>query len=166
MIVPHIIREFVADQVLGQIEYSYVYIRSYGFFPGAVMLVFNAYFLARGNTKIVLLGAVTMAISNVLLDYLLINGNHGFPEMGASGAAVASLCSDWIGMVFMTIAFVTGRYVLQQTILHRTAFGYAIHRFCLPLYKSLEFRHLLDLVRRIYLLCNNGGSCTCLPLFF
>ena len=94
MIVPHIIREFVADQVLGQIEYSYVYIRSYGFFPGAVMLVFNAYFMARGNTKIVLLGAVTMAISNVLLDYLLINGNHGFPEMGASGAAVASLCSD------------------------------------------------------------------------
>lgn len=44
-----------------------------------------------------------MAIVNIFLDYCLIFGNFGFPEMGISGAALASFCAEVSAFIFFTI---------------------------------------------------------------
>jgi Na+-driven multidrug efflux pump len=44
-----------------------------------------------------------MAIVNVFLDYCLIFGKLGFPEMGIGGAALASLCAEIAAASFFTI---------------------------------------------------------------
>lgn len=43
-----------------------------------------------------------MAIVNILLDYCLIFGKLGFPEMGIGGAALASFCAEVSAFVFFT----------------------------------------------------------------
>jgi putative MATE family efflux protein len=44
-----------------------------------------------------------MMISNVFLDYALIFGNFGFPELGIEGAAIASVCSEILALLFFVI---------------------------------------------------------------
>jgi Na+-driven multidrug efflux pump len=55
------------------------------------------------KTKILTAGAFVMAITNVILDYLLIFGNFGFPEMGLEGAAIASLISTFTSALFYVV---------------------------------------------------------------
>jgi len=50
-----------------------------------------------------------MAITNVFFDYALIFGNFGFPELGISGAAIASVIAEVSAMIFFiffTLKFV------------------------------------------------------------
>ncbi len=42
-------------------------------------------------------------VINVLLNYLLIFGLHGFPELGVEGAALGTLFSRWAMVLFMAI---------------------------------------------------------------
>lgn len=44
-----------------------------------------------------------MAVVNILLDYCLIFGNFGFPEMGIGGAALASFCAEVSAFIFFTV---------------------------------------------------------------
>lgn len=46
------------------------------------------------KTRILTVGAVVMVTVNILLNYLLIFGNYGFPRLGIAGAALASTLSE------------------------------------------------------------------------
>jgi Na+-driven multidrug efflux pump len=54
-----------------------------------------------GKTYVVLLSSVIIAFSNIGLDYVMIFGNFGFPELGLKGAAIASTAADGISMIFL-----------------------------------------------------------------
>ena len=49
------------------------------------------------------LNAVLMAMTNVLLDYLLIFGHAGFPKMGIQGAAIASVIAEAVSILFFVV---------------------------------------------------------------
>ncbi len=82
---------------------KFIEIRSYALFFAVFTLSINAYFFASGQTSKVLISSIVTAFSNVFLDYLLIFGHLGFPEMGLEGAAWASTIADGLGMI--TISF-------------------------------------------------------------
>jgi Na+-driven multidrug efflux pump len=67
-----------------------------------ISLSIQAFFLATGKTWVVLISSLITASSNVLLDYLMIFGKGGFPEMGLEGAAWASTLADLSGMLFLS----------------------------------------------------------------
>ena len=62
--------------------------------------MFRALFIGITRTKVLTLNAIVMALTNVLLDYLLIFGNCGFPELGVKGAAIASVMAEAVSIVF------------------------------------------------------------------
>ncbi len=78
-----------------EITYSRIMLR--GTFPVVLMVAFSTYFAGRGKTRVVL--GVTMAATlvNVVLDWVLIFGKFGFPEMGTAGAAYATIISQVLG---------------------------------------------------------------------
>ena len=69
----------------------------------AFNVMFRAFFVGIIKTKILTVGAFVMAITNIILDYLLIFGKFGFPEMGIEGAALASLLSTFASALFYVV---------------------------------------------------------------
>lgn len=57
-------------------------------------------FIGITRTKVLTLNAVLMAMTNVLLDYLLIFGHARFPKMGIQGAAIASVIAEAVSILF------------------------------------------------------------------
>jgi putative MATE family efflux protein len=82
---------------------DYLNWRIWGLFFSTVNVMFRAFFVGTTKTKVLTFNAVTMAIANVLFDYALIFGEWGFPEMGIGGAALASVISEAISVVFFVI---------------------------------------------------------------
>ncbi len=56
-----------------------------------------------GVTLPILITGVIKNILNIILDWLLIYGNLGFPAMGMQGAAIATLISNAVGSVFLVV---------------------------------------------------------------
>ncbi len=62
-----------------------------------ITLTINAAQRGAGNTKITMTTNLTANIVNVVLNYLLIGGNFGFPKLGIAGAALATMIGTFVG---------------------------------------------------------------------
>ena len=93
-------------------EMSFLKIRIWGLPFLYLFQMGNAFLVSSLNSRYLMIGFIAEALTNILLDYLLIFGNGGFPKMGFNGAALASVISEAIGFVVVFIVlFKTG---LQQ----------------------------------------------------
>lgn len=84
--------------VLGTI---YMRIVSIGIFFNMLMNIMNAILRGSGNTKTPLIGSLFVNFINIFLDWVLIFGRFGLPEMGVRGAAVATAIAQFSGFIFI-----------------------------------------------------------------
>ena len=78
-------------------EVAYARVLMLGAFPTILMATLSSFFAGRGQTGPVLRVNVLTTVVNVVLDYLWIFGRGGFPELGVSGAALATVTSQVVG---------------------------------------------------------------------
>ena len=79
---------------------------------GIVFVVFNflfrSFYVGISNTKVITYSTLLMAVVNIFLDWCLIFGHCGLPEMGIGGAALASLMAEIAAFGFFWVyTFVT-----------------------------------------------------------
>lgn len=71
---------------------------------GIIFVCFNYLFrylyIGLSNTKVITYSTIIMAMVNIVLDYILIFGKFGFPQMGVGGAALASVIAELSALVF------------------------------------------------------------------
>ncbi|PCJ57340.1 MAG: hypothetical protein COA73_10830, partial [Candidatus Hydrogenedentota bacterium] len=87
------------------LELEYFNIRLFGFIFVAWQAVLASFFMSIGRPKIPMLAALMANVSNVVLDYVLIFGKFGFPAMGISGAAIATVLSIILQVVVLQWIF-------------------------------------------------------------
>jgi putative MATE family efflux protein len=102
-IMPGAVLGYSKNQEIASLQGDYVQIRSFALFFAMITISIQALFLAKGKTWVVLMASIITALSNVVLDYGMIFGKLGFPEMGLKGAAWASTIADGMGMLFLVI---------------------------------------------------------------
>lgn len=93
----------VSSEAIKEGTVDFLNVRVFGFFFSFVNVMFRALFIGITRTKILTLSAVIMAVTNVLLDYLLIFGVGGFPEMRLLGAALASVIAEAVATLFFLV---------------------------------------------------------------
>ncbi len=74
-----------------------VYFQTLTFGVGGNLLAaaLSSFYSGRGKTRIVMIVDCTAAVANIILDYLLIFGVGGIPELGIMGAAIATNICLW-----------------------------------------------------------------------
>jgi MATE family multidrug resistance protein len=76
----------------------------------------TAFFAGRGRTSVVMAGHLVGNTCNVLLNWMLIFGRCGFPEMGIRGAAIASVVSGFVcPAIMLTLYFSPANHRVYQT---------------------------------------------------
>ena len=63
----------------------------------------NALLVGTNQSKFLIYGTIAETVVNIFLDYGLIFGHFGLPEMGFNGAAVASIIAEASGMIVVFI---------------------------------------------------------------
>ncbi|MDP7039371.1 MAG: MATE family efflux transporter [Myxococcota bacterium] len=94
-----------ADEVVAQTAVDYINLRFLGI--GAMVCTFSykSFFDGTGRTYMFMVAALIMNILNVFLNYIFIFGSPllGLEQMGAPGAAIASVISAYIGLIILVV---------------------------------------------------------------
>lgn len=77
--------------------------RVYGFIFAFTNSSFRAFYIGIARTKVLMASSLVMAFVNVFLDYGLIFGHFGLPEMGIGGAALASVIAEAASTLFFIL---------------------------------------------------------------
>ena len=75
---------------------SYFKIIMAGMIFNVISMTINAGQRGSGNTQIAFTTNLVSSIINIFFNYLLINGNFGFPKLGVTGAAIATVLGAFV----------------------------------------------------------------------
>lgn len=97
---------FVKNKEIAEVMKSYLFINMISIFPVMIFQTYKQFSEAMQLTKLVTYSVISSNIINIILNYLLINGNFGFPKLGVDGAAIATLiariCANFLIFYFLT----------------------------------------------------------------
>ena len=79
----------------------YLKVMLWGLIPFMVVQVYAGTLRETGETVAPMVGSVIAIVLNLVLNYLLIFGHLGCPRMGVTGAAVATVISRYVEMVYI-----------------------------------------------------------------
>ncbi len=102
------------DPLLALTDYSpevreqmgeYMRIRIYSVAAVVAIEALGTWYGGLNNTWMAMIGAVIIMVVDLVLNWVLINGHLGAPEMGVAGAALATTIASWVGFGFLAFAF-------------------------------------------------------------
>ncbi len=121
---PWIFNQAIHAENIRHAALSFIKIRYWGLPFVILYQMSNTLFLATSQSKNIIYGSLAQTIINIFLDYALIFGMFGFPEMGLNGTALASVVSE---MVFLIVGFSIIR------------FGKSYHNYQIQFFKKPDF---------------------------
>lgn len=101
---------------------KYLNIMSSSVLVQLLLFNFGAIFRITKNTKWILIFSTLSSVLNIVLDYLLIFGNFGFPKLGTTGNAIGSIIAllfNLISYIFLCRKYLKVKYTLLKTYIKR-----------------------------------------------
>jgi MATE family multidrug resistance protein len=121
---------FVKNKEIVEVMKSYLFINMISIFPVMIFQTYKQLSEGMRLTKLVTYSVISSNIINIILNYLLINGNFGFPKLGVDGAAIATLIAR-ICATFLLF------YLLTKNILTKNLVRFAKNKFDKDLIKKM-----------------------------
>lgn len=106
---------------------EYLQWRTFGFFFASINIMFRAFYVGIARTSVLTMNALVMTIVNIIFDYSLIFGNFGFPELGISGAGIASVIAEISSILFFVI-YTFKTVDLNKYGFHKMRFRFSVVR--------------------------------------
>jgi len=139
--------ELLASRDIMEATESYLRIAIYSLLFQSISLAFSAFYVSIGQTRILIGAALVLATTNIALDYALIFGNFGLPEMGIEGAAIASLSAEILACLFLVASVFYKGYDRQYGLLRLTAWDNRIARRLASISWPVALDTLVELIR-------------------
>lgn len=107
---PDLLKFFIKSEEIYFGTLEFLRFRSLGIFFAFINIVFTSFYVGVVKTRILTYSTIITAVTNAVLDYFLIFGNGGFPEMGIGGAALASSIAELVTAIY----FFTRTYYFED----------------------------------------------------
>jgi MATE family multidrug resistance protein len=100
---PVILRASLHDSAIADQVIDFLRIRIWGLPCLYLYIMRNALLVGTNQTRFLIWGTLAEALMNIFMDYGLIYGHFGLPELGFNGAAYASIIAEITGLVVIWI---------------------------------------------------------------
>lgn len=127
LITNYVLPNFLNEAKVYEVIKTYLSWRILGLFFSSFNVMFRAFYIGIARTPVLTINAVVMALVNFVLDYALIFGKLGFPEMGVKGAGIAAVCSEIASVLFFAI-YTYFTVDLKKYGFHKMRFDFSIVR--------------------------------------
>jgi putative MATE family efflux protein len=98
---PFIFRNVVNSEEIFKACIGFLKYRSFGIFFVMIATSFRSFYVGIASPRVYGWYSAIMALVNMLLGYVLIFGNFGFPKLGIEGAGIASSTAELTGVIFL-----------------------------------------------------------------
>lgn len=99
----YVIRIFNSDPEVVAVGAEYLKVVAFSYIPIALTNILAAVLRAVEDVKLPMYASAFTTVLNIFLDYAMIFGKFGFPQMGVRGAALATVISAWLGVVMIVV---------------------------------------------------------------
>jgi MATE family multidrug resistance protein len=96
---PYVLRAAISNQAIADQAIGFLNIRIWGLPLLYLYVMRNALLVGTNQTRLLVWGTLAEATTNVVLDYGLIYGHLGLPQLGFNGAAYASIIAEGTGLL-------------------------------------------------------------------
>lgn len=100
-LLPAIIQRSIDSEVIKDYMKVFIEYRALGFFFYTPTLILNSFWAGIARTRIMIVTTSITAFVTIFLDYGLVFGRMGFPNMGMSGAALATTIAEGCAFIFL-----------------------------------------------------------------
>ncbi len=132
---------YIDDAAAAEAAGRYLFIVSGTFFPTAVITILSTHLRCIEKAALPLYAGIASAAVNTGLNWILIFGNLGAPALGVTGAALATLISQLVYLLFILVMYLKYRERVKNTAAAPFAWGQYLSML-LPLLVS-EFMWVL-----------------------
>lgn len=146
-LVPGLTHAVLESQTVDAAVNQYLQISAFALVFQALNLSLSAFYIGISRTRILIGAAFILAAINVALDYLLIFGNHGFPELGIEGAAIASLCAEIATFAFLAGDTIRRNYYHSYGLFQFKRWNSAVSSTLIRLSTPISLEALVETVR-------------------
>ena len=99
LLAPTVMRAVIHNPIIAEQVIDFLLIRIWGLPLLYLYVMRNALLVGTNQTRFLVWGTLSEAVVNIFLDYTLIYGKLGFPELGFNGAAYASIIAEGTGLL-------------------------------------------------------------------
>lgn len=107
---------------------DYIYYRSFGIFFSYSGVALVALYSGVARTTFILIDTLILAVVNLLLNYVLIFGEFGFPALGIGGSGLASSIAEGIAFVIFLVYMILDKANRPWKIFTIPAFDWPMMR--------------------------------------
>lgn len=125
---------------------TFLYIRIWGLPFLYIYQMRNALLVGINQSRLLVVGTLAEALSNVFFDYTLIFGKLGFPALGFNGAAYASIIAEFTGMFVIFLVIRQKGIDKQFSLFKKAKWEKSISSSIINLSGPLVFQHAISII--------------------
>ena len=157
---PTIMRAVIHDTVIANQVIDFLLIRIWGLPLLYLYIMRNALLVGTNQTRFLVWGALSETLVNIFLDYGLIYGHFGLPNLGFNGAAYASIIAEGAGLIVIY-------FVIQWMGIHKSlalfedvTFDFSIAKLILVQSSPLILQYAISIItwEYFYILVEHHGA--------
>ena len=141
--VPALTIDLLASENIHNEVNAYLQITAYALLFQSVNLAYSAFYVGISKTRVLIGATAVLAVTNIVLDYVLIFGHLGFAEMGIEGAAIASLSAEIAAFIYLTADIILRGYNNTYKMLHFVKWQAALCRQLISISAPISLETLI-----------------------